>query len=468
MSADKSTIERPTKDARIGLIPATALVVGSIVGTGIFLLPASFAPYGPISLIAFGLAAIGAVALALMFGALSRRMPADGGPYAYARAAFGNAPGFFSAWSYWITAWAGNAAIVVAWIAYVQVFVNTSAAVIGSIIIGLVGLWIPALINLLGVQQMAVVQVVTTVLKFIPLIIISTVGLFFIDWSYFSPFNLSGAAPLSVIVTTMALAVFSFLGVETASVAAGKVRNPKRNVPLASLLGTLAAAIVYLLSTFVIFGTVTNSELQSEGSQPFVDAFNNMFGGSWAGYAVAVAAIISGFGALNGWTMICAEMPLAASREGLFPKAFSRISSRGVPAYGIVASTGLASLLMVFSYFGQTGAGVFNIMILLSGLTAAVPYLFSAVALMKWSARRNERRPGANWVWEGAIATIGMGFSALIIYGSFTDSATQLQLAAMTVVAFVLGLVMYLFMRRHFTDVPGTSARLESTQEVRS
>ncbi len=309
--------------ARIGLVSATALVVGSIVGTGIFLLPRSLAPYGSIALVAFGLAAVGAIFLALMFGALSRRMPADGGPYAYARAAFGNAPGFFSAWSYWITAWAGNSAIVVAWVAYVEVFINTDGDRTISIVIALVGLAVPAVINLLGVQQMAVVQVITTILKFIPLVIISTVGLFFIDWSYLQPFNRTGGSALAAIVTTMALAVFSFLGVETASVAAGKVRNPTRNVPRASLLGTLAAAVVYILSTLVIFGTVPNGDLQDPDSQPFVQSFNAMFGGSWAGYAVAIAAIISGFGALNGWTMICAEMPLAAAREGLFPRRFA-------------------------------------------------------------------------------------------------------------------------------------------------
>jgi APA family basic amino acid/polyamine antiporter len=289
-------------------------------------------------------------------------------------------------------------------------------------------------------------------LKFIPLIIISTIGLFYIDWSMLQPFNRTDGSILAAIVTTMALAVFSFLGVETASVAAGKVRNPTRNVPRASLLGTLAAAVVYILSTLVIFGTVPNSELQDPNAQPFVQSFNAMFGGSWAGYAVAIAAIISGFGALNGWTMICAEMPLAAAREGLFPRRFAAMSRRGVPAFGIISSTVLASILMVFAYMGQEGAGVFNVMILLSGLTAAVPYLFSAFALMRWSARPGERRPGANWKWEGAIATVGMGFSALIIYGSFTDAGTRVQLAIMTIVVFVIGLVMYMFMRRHFVE----------------
>ncbi|MDQ1248972.1 MAG: basic amino acid/polyamine antiporter, family [Actinomycetota bacterium] len=439
----------------LGLGAAAALVMGSIIGTGVFLLPASLAAFGTISLVAFVFTAIGAIALAQMFGVLSKRMPADGGPYAYSRAAFGNVVGFFNAWSYWITAWAGNAAIVVAWIVYVEVFINTGHNKVFSIVIGFVGLWLPAAVNLSGVKNMASVQIVTTIIKFIPLVIISTVGLFFIDWSYLtSNWNISGKSPMAAIVTCMALAVFSYLGVETAAVAAGKVRNPRRNVPLASLLGTLACTVVYLLSTLVIFGTVPNKDLTADGAQPFTQSFNAMFGGTWSGYAVAVAAIVSGLGALNGWTMICAEMPLAAAREGLFPRQFAKLSGRGVPAFGIIASTVLASALMIFSYMGQAGADVFNLMILLAGLTAAVPYLFSALALIKWSFKADERTPGANWKFDGVVAVVGLLFSALIIYGSFTDSSTVVSLMILSVVVFVLGLALYLYMRRQFTEVP--------------
>lgn len=446
------TTTKTTDETGMGLGAAAALVMGSIIGTGVFLLPASLASFGSISLVAFVFTAIGAIALAQMFGVLSKRMPADGGPYAYSRAAFGNATGFFNAWSYWITAWAGNSAIVVAWVVYVEVFINTGHNKLISIVIGLVGLWLPAVINLTGVKNMASVQIVTTVIKFIPLVIISTVGLFYIDWSYLtSAWNISGKGPLAAIVTTMALAVFSYLGVETASVAAGKVRNPRRNVPLASLFGTLACTVVYLLSTLVIFGTVPNSELTADGAQPFTLSFNAMFGGTWAGNAVAVAAIISGLGALNGWTMICAEMPYAAAKEGLFPSRFATNSSRGVPAFGIVASTVLATALMVFSYMGQAGADVFNLMILLAGLTAAVPYLFSALALIKWSFKAEDRTPGANWKFDGVVAIVGMLFSALIIYGSFTDSSTAVSLVILTAIVFVIGLGLYLYMRRRFT-----------------
>src|SRR3954465_4338994 len=137
----------------LGLSAATALVVGSIIGVGIFNLPTSFAAYGPISLVSMGLTTIGALALAMLFASLSRRLPADGGPYAYARVAFGNGFGFANAWSYWITAWAGNAAIAVGWVLYVEVFVNKTHNKLFSILLVLVGLWVPPLINLSGVAN---------------------------------------------------------------------------------------------------------------------------------------------------------------------------------------------------------------------------------------------------------------------------------------------------------------------------
>jgi APA family basic amino acid/polyamine antiporter len=179
----------------LGLSAATALVVGSIVGVGIFNLPTSLAAFGPISLVSMGLTTIGAIALAMLFAALSRRMPADGGPYAYARVAFGNRIGFANAWSYWITAWAGNAAIAVGWVLYVEVFVNTGHEKLWSTLLVLVGLWVPAWINLSGVKNVGAVQLATTVLKFAALAFMATVGLFYIKSANFTPFNASAGAP---------------------------------------------------------------------------------------------------------------------------------------------------------------------------------------------------------------------------------------------------------------------------------
>src|SRR6476646_11717008 len=146
------------EDSRgFGLSVATALIVGSIIGVGIFNLPTSLASYGPITLVSMALTTVGALVLAVLFAALSRRLPADGGPYAYARVAFGNPLGFANAWSYWITAWAGNAAIAVGWVLYVEEFVNTGHNRLYSVLLVLVGLWIPAAVNLTGGKDMGAV-----------------------------------------------------------------------------------------------------------------------------------------------------------------------------------------------------------------------------------------------------------------------------------------------------------------------
>src|SRR5215468_7684891 len=212
----------PAPGEGFGLPVAVALIMGSIIGVGIFNLPTSLASIGPITLISMALTTVGAITLALMFAALSRRLPADGGPYAYSRAAFGNVVGFFNAWSYWITAWAGNAGIAVGWVLYVEVFINKGQNKLITVLLVLVGLWLPAAVNLSGVKNMGSVQLITTILKFVALAFMAIVGLFYINTANFTPWNVSGQGAISAIGAGMAIALFSYLGVEVASVAAGK------------------------------------------------------------------------------------------------------------------------------------------------------------------------------------------------------------------------------------------------------
>jgi len=418
--------------AGFGLTTATALIVGSIIGVGIFNLPTSLATYGPISLVSMALTTVGALALALLFASLSRRLPADGGPYAYARVAFGNAIGFVNAWSYWITAWAGNAAIAVGWVLYVEVFINKGHQKGITILLVLVGLWVPALINLSGVKNMGAIQLLTTVLKFVALAFIATVGLFYVQRANYSPFNVSGQSTIAAIGGGMAIALFSYLGVETASVAASKVRDPDRNVPRSTILGTLATAVVYLLSLTAVFGILPTSTLAT-ASAPFSDAANAIFGGTWAGNVMAAAVIISGFGALNGWTMICAEMPLAAARDGLFPARFESMSSRGVPAFGIIASTALASVAILVNYVGTGGANAFTTLVLMSGITAAVPYGFSALAQLKWRLADNRALQTPRFIRDVVVAVLALVFSVLfIVYSRNTGAGHGLLYALRT------------------------------------
>ncbi|MEO8748761.1 amino acid permease [Dermatophilaceae bacterium Sec6.4] len=455
-SAPASRRTAPAGDRGMGLTQSTALIVGSIIGVGIFSLPYSLAAYGPISLVALGIATVGALAFAVLFAALTRRMPADGGPYAYARTAFGNVIGFGNAWTYWITAWAGNAAIAVGWVYYVEKFINQGGGKFWTIVIALSALWIPALVNLTGIRNVGSFQVVTTVLKFIPLLIMATVGLFFIHGGNFTPWNTSGGSSLSAIGGAMAICLFSYLGVETAAVAAARVRDPSRNVPRATVYGTLASAAVYLLSMIAVFGILPTSELAKGANKAsYSVAADTMVGGSWAGDLVAVAVIVSGIGALNGWTMICAQMPLAAANDGLFPRRFAGLSSRGAPAFGIVSSTALASVAAVVSYLGTSGSTVFTTLVLMTGITAAVPFGFSALAQIVWRMRdRGHSISTPRLVRDLVVAGVSLVFAIAFIYFSTNTGNTWYVVWGpflMTGAALVIGVPVYLIQRKHMT-----------------
>ena len=445
--SDKGSFGPPT---------AIALIMGSIIGVGIFNLPTSLSGYGPITLVSMGLTTVGAIALALLFAALSRRVPADGGPYAYSRVAFGNPVGFFNAWSYWITAWAGNAGIAVGWVLYVEEFINTDHSKWFTVVLVLIGLWIPALINLSGVKNMGSVQLLTTILKFAGLAFMAIVGLFFIKSANYTPWNVSTESAIGAIGGGMAIALFSYLGVEVASVAAGKVRDPDRNVPRSTVLGTLACAVVYMLSLTAVFGILPNSVLQ-ESTAPFSDAVNEMFGGSWGGYVMSIIVIVSGFGALNGWTMICAEMPLAAAKDGLFPPRFKQLTKHGVPAFGIISSTVLASIAVGVNYLGSGGATVFTTLVLMTGITSAIPYGFSALAQLKWRLADRRAMQGARFARDMVIAVISLVFSILFIwYSRNTGQSTFVYWAPFLLAggALLLGIPVYAAQKDKMTGEP--------------
>ena len=423
---------------RIGLATATAFVIGSIIGTGVFALPSALAPYGPSSLIAIGLVSIGALALAQVFGWLNQRVPGSGGPYLYARDAFGDFGGFITSWSYWLTAWIGNAAIVVAWVGYVEVFVNKGANRWGAVAIAMVGLWIPAIINISGVRNLAGFETITTVLKFIPLVFMATIGLLFIHARNFGAFNASGQSLGGAISAAAAIALFLFLGLEVASVVAGRVRNPQRNVTRATMLGTIGCAFVYILGTAAVFGTVAHKALLTS-TAPFSDAVNAMFGGHWAGKLMAVVAIISGIGCLNGWTLICAEMPMAAAHDQLFPRQFAQLSHREIPVFGIIVSTAAASLLMIFSYWHFQK--VFTDVVLLSVLTAVIPYLYSAAAHLYWLLVKGRAVSWPHLVRDSIVSTVALIFTFWALAG------TGYQAVYFGIFAFFLGVPVYIWMK---------------------
>ncbi|MFD7839544.1 amino acid permease [Streptomyces sp. NPDC059761] len=413
---------------RFGLPIATCLVMGNIIGGGIFLLPASVAPFGTISLVAFGVLTAGAIALALVFGRLSQRLPQTGGPYVYARAAFGDFAGFLAAWSYWITAWVSNAALAVAAVGYLTVlFPAIGEHKAAMCLAALAVQWLPALANLAGTRYVGAVQLVATVLKFAPLLLVAVGGLFFFDPANLGPFQATDQSPVGAVSAAAAILLFSYLGVESAAVSAGEVRDPARNVGRATILGTAGAAAVYLLSTLSVFGLVPHDKLVASQA-PFTDAVNAMFsvdggaGGTWGGTLVACAAVISMLGALNGWTLLSAQTPYAAARDGLFPKVFEK-KKRGVPVAGVLVTVVLASGLTIYNIVtpneGAGSDGVFEILVLVTTFTATVPYLLSTAAQIYFLlSGQSERVHRGRLVRDGILAGLAFGFSMWLVAGS--------------------------------------------------
>src|SRR3974377_1393559 len=204
-----------------------------------------------------------------------------------------------------------------------------------------------------------------------------------------------------------------------------------------------------MVALTVMFGVVPNSQLQT-ATAPFFDAVNLMFGGTWAGKVMAIVVIISGLGALNGWTMICAEMPLAAAEDGRFPEQFKRISRAGVPAFGIIASTALASIAMAINYLGSSGETVFTTLVLMTGITAAIPYGFSALAQMKWRLIDHRNTETPRFVRDMIIAVLSLIFSILfIVYSRNTGSSFWVYWAPFFLAggALLLGIPVYLAQR---------------------
>jgi basic amino acid/polyamine antiporter, APA family len=426
----------------LGLTSATGLVIGSIIGTGVFAMPAVLAGAGTSSLITLAVIAVGAMLLAILFGQLTRRVPnSDGGLYAYARHEFGDFAGYLTGWCYWIQAWAGNAAIVSVWVLYVDALFGISPSGMGNWGIALAGLWIPAAVNLAGVRHMAWFQNLTVVLKFLPLLFVGVVGWFFVSKANFGPFNASGGSLYSAIGIAAGVALFSFIGVEVAAITAKRVRNPRLNVGRASMLGTAASAILYLVVAAAVMGLVPHHALVNS-TAPFVPAFQAIFPhGAWAGKLVAALAVVSGIGALNGWTLVTAEVSRAPANDGLFPKAFAWADRRDSAWFGIVMAAALPSLLMLWRYTSSSGLTVFTYLVDLTVVTVAIPYLMSACAQLAYLVSRRRRVQGWLLARDLSITAAAVAFSMWVTFAAGYAAVYQ----AMVIV--LAGIILYAFLK---------------------
>jgi amino acid transporter len=320
-----------------------------------------------------------------------------------------------------------------------------------GIAIALGSMWLVTAINIRGVKEAGLFQSITTYTKLVPFAAISVFGLFWVDWSTFSVINPSGQPFLSALAATAPLTMFAFLGIESATVPAGDVKDPTRTIPLATILGTLGAATIYILGTVAVMGIIPLETL-AESSAPFADAASAIWG-EWAGWVIAVAAIISSLGALNGWTLLLGQVPMAAARDGAMPRVFAQLSSRGVPARGLVISVGLATVLILIEISGSDAMVAFyNVIVQLATDAAMIPYVFCCVVEAILYVKREPIGRTLRIGPYTPVAIVALIFSLATIYGSGP------QAGMMALILLMLAAPIWVFLvNRPTASVEGTS-----------
>ena len=401
----------PAGKRPLGFWSATALVVGSMIGSGTFLLPSALAPYGAASLVGWAITLCGALLLAVTFACLARRWPQTGGPYVYARNAFGALPGFVVAWSYWVSMWCAIAAIAVAFAGSVgAIFPGLTATPLRAGACGLGALWLCAGINLLGMREAGRVQLLTTVLKVVPLLLFGLVALWFVDAGNYVPFNPSDSSLGGVAAATVALTLWAMIGLEAATVPADSVNDAPRTISRATVAGTAIAGIATVLACTTVLGLLPRQVLAASGA-PMADAAAALWGPT-AGHILAVVMAISCLGALNGWTLLAAQLPMAAARDGVLPAAFARENTRGTPAFGVLVSAGLASVLVIANY-NRSLVDLFTFSVLLSTAATLLPYLVGALAWLLRGTGLPSRLAAAGALLFSLYAFAGIGAESL-------------------------------------------------------
>jgi basic amino acid/polyamine antiporter, APA family len=403
----------------IGFWMCVALVVGNSIGSGVFLLPASLAPYGLNSTIAWAFTAAGAIALAVVFACLSRAYPKAGGPYAYVSVAFGPLIAFIVAWGYWISICVGNVTIVTGVVSYLsplQPWIHDLPG--ASVGVSLFFLWLLTIVNWFGIKASGWVQSVTTVLKILPLCAVIVLGIAKVRFSDIAnvaqiPLSLSG------VTAAATLTLWALLGLESATIPADKVANPARTIPLATLFGTIVTAVICVIACTTVLLLVPPATL-AESNAPFVDLTSHYWGAT-VGKLVAITAAISAFGALNGWILLQGELPRAMAQSGVFPRIFARESARQTPTFGLFFGSVLATFLVLANY-EKSMVGIFTKMLLLSTTACLVMYALCSAALLRlqWTGQLSTARRGL--VPLAIVGILATAYSLWAIIGAGADA----------------------------------------------
>ena len=356
-----------------------ALVSGNMIGSGIFLLPSSLASIGSISILSWIFTSIGALLLALVFSNMSKLVPnVDGGPYTYVRIGLGKYMGFQSGFGYWLSLWVGNCAISLAAVGYLGYFFpilssNQYITTLSAIAV----IWVLTLFNLLGPRKVGWLQLLSFIAKIAPLVLLIIGGWFFINPHNYLEFNRTNHGYISAFSSASSLTLWAFIGLESAAVAATKVKNPEKTVPRATIIGTSIAAFIYIGTSVVIMGMIPSGVLE-KSTAPFALAASEMIGQS-GGVLIAITAVIACIGTLNGWIMLTSVVAKSISETRLFPNIFAHENKFGAANYSLILSACLMTLLLLFTVTPDL-VEQFNLIILMAVLAALIPYFYTTMS----------------------------------------------------------------------------------------
>ena len=410
-----------------------ALVMGNMIGSGVYLLPASLAPYGWNAVFGWVLTVGGALCLAYVFSRLAEALPRAGGAYGFVRAGFGPFPAFIVGFTYWTSVWIANAAISIAAVSYLSLFAPGIASVPAlPVMLAVALVWAVTFVNLFGARSAGGFQLVTMVLKLLPLVAVIVIVLLFaggMDGAEVTPFRPADiSAP--AITATAALTLWAMLGFESASIPQGKVDRPDVTIPRATMMGTLLVGAIYIVTCSAII-LMLPAEQVAQSNAPFAD-FIERYWGRGPALLIGLFAAISAIGALNGWVLIQGELPLSMARQGSFPRWFGITDRNDTPARGLILSSVLVSILILMNY-SRTMADLFTFMALLSTAATLVLYFACAAASLRLTAT------GAMPRSVPFLVVAGLG----LIYALWTFYGAGLEATGWIFVLLALGVPLY-------------------------
>ncbi|HEY6048169.1 MAG TPA: amino acid permease [Sphingomicrobium sp.] len=401
-------VDPPSSERQLGLAMATALVVGNMIGAGIFLLPAVLAPFGQNAIYGWLVTIAGALFLAATFAILSAHI--EGGPFVYVEEAFGPEIAFVVMWSYLVSIWNTVAVLPIAAVSNLSHVAPVLGAPIVAPVSAIAIAWLFLLVNASGARSAGAVQLVTTFLKALPLIAVVVVAAIYLGRGTAAARLTPVPVSTGSIAGVVSLALFSMLGFESASISTDKVKNPHRTIPIASVLGAAFAGLIYLAATWGVLYLLPGKAAAASPS-PFADAVQPAVG-PIAGSAVAIFAAISALGCLNGWILCVGEVPLKLARDGALPPWFAKTTGRGTPVRAQIVGCVVGTLLIVMNY-SKSLTGIFEFLTLISVVSTLVLYTGCSAAAVTLFARTRLGGPAL-----AICAAVGFLFSLWSYWGA--------------------------------------------------